>query len=97
MEQTLDLTPFTMALREAFPEQVAFCGIQGSYGRGEAGPDSDVDLVVILEEAGARELERYRALIASMPLTPFSCCWTPSPCMGSCPPCCPPWARRTSP
>ena len=44
MEQTLDLTPFTMALREAFPEQVAFCGIQGSYGRGEAGPDSDVDL-----------------------------------------------------
>ena len=33
MEQTLDLTPFTMALREAFPEQVAFCGIQGSYGQ----------------------------------------------------------------
>lgn len=73
MEQTLDLTPFTMALREAFPEQVAFCGIQGSYGRGEAGPDSDVDLVVILEEAGARELERYRALIASMPFAGRAC------------------------
>ena len=73
MEQTLDLTPFTMALREAFPEQVAFCGIQGSYGRGEAGPDSDVDLVVILEEAGARELERYRALIASMPFAKRAC------------------------
>ena len=30
MEQTLDLTPFTMALREAFPEQVAFCGIMAA-------------------------------------------------------------------
>lgn len=73
MEQTLDLTPFTTALLEAFPEQVAFCGIQGSYGRGEAGPDSDVDLVVILEEAGVRELERYRALIASMPFAGQAC------------------------
>ena len=27
MEQTLDLTPFTMALREAFPEQVAFLSL----------------------------------------------------------------------
>lgn len=49
MEWTVDPTPFVSALLEAFPGQVAFCGIQGSCGRGEAGPDSDVDLVVILE------------------------------------------------
>ena len=37
---------FLPALLEAFPGRVAFVGIQGSYGRGEAGPDSDVDLLV---------------------------------------------------
>lgn len=73
MEQAINLTPFVTALLEAFPGQVAFCGIQGSYGRGEAGPDSDVDLVVILEEAGARELERYRALIALQPFAERAC------------------------
>ena len=29
---------FVPALLEAFPGRVAFVGIQGSYGRGEAGP-----------------------------------------------------------
>ena len=42
---------FLPALLEAFPGRVAFMGIQGSYGRGEAGPDSDVDLLVDLSGA----------------------------------------------
>ena len=43
---------FLPALLEAFPGRVAFVGIQGSYSRGEAGPDSDVDLVAVLDELG---------------------------------------------
>ena len=53
---------FLPALLEAFPGQVAFVGIQGSYGRGEAGPDSDVDLVVVLDELGEAELTACRAV-----------------------------------
>ena len=35
---------FLPPLLEALPGRVAFVGIQGSFGRGEAGPESDVDL-----------------------------------------------------
>ncbi|MEO2798750.1 nucleotidyltransferase domain-containing protein, partial [Flavonifractor plautii] len=40
---------FLPPLLEALPGRVAFVGIQGSFGRGEAGPESDVDLVVVLD------------------------------------------------
>ena len=44
---------FLPPLLEALPGRVAFVGIQGSFGRGEAGPESDVDLVVVLDALGA--------------------------------------------
>ena len=43
---------FLPPLLEALPGRVAFVGIQGSFGRGEAGPESDVDLVVVLDALG---------------------------------------------
>lgn len=64
---------FLPALLEAFPGRVAFVGIQGSYGRGEAGPDSDVDLVVVLDELGEAELAACRALLAQMPFADRAC------------------------
>ena len=64
---------FLPALLEAFPGRVAFMGIQGSYGRGEAGPDSDVDLVVVLDELGEAELTACRALLAQMPFADRAC------------------------
>ncbi len=41
---------FTAAVRATFGERVYCIGLQGSYGRGEAGPDSDIDVVVILDQ-----------------------------------------------
>ena len=64
---------FLPALLEAFPGRVAFVGIQGSYGRGEAGPDSDVDLVAVLDELGEAELAACRALLAQMPFADRAC------------------------
>ena len=50
---------FLPPLLEALPGRVAFVGIQGSFGRGEAGPESDVDLVVVLDALGAAD-HRFR-------------------------------------
>ena len=58
---------FLPPLLEALPGRVAFVGIQGSFGRGEAGPESDVDLVVILDELTPADLETYRAAAAALP------------------------------
>ena len=37
------------AVRAAFGDRVRYIGLQGSRGRGEAGPDSDIDVVCILD------------------------------------------------
>ena len=58
---------------EALPGRVAFVGIQGSFGRGEAGPESDVDLVVVLDALGAAELAACRGVLEKMPFADRAC------------------------
>ena len=58
---------FLPPLLEALPGRVAFVGIQGSFGRGEAGPESDVDLVGVLDALGAAELAACRGVLEKMP------------------------------
>lgn len=38
-------------------------GLQGSYGREEATENSDIDVVVILDELSALDIERYRTML----------------------------------
>ena len=62
---TLKLTPdkqiwldvYRQALRERFPDLIEDIIIFGSKARGDAGPDSDVDVLVILRE-GERETKK---------------------------------------
>ena len=54
---------FTAAVRAAFGERVYCIGLQGSYGRGEAGPDSDIDVVVILDQLSPRDIKDYQSLL----------------------------------
>lgn len=77
---------FLPPLLEALPGRVAFVGIQGSFGRGEAGPESDVDLVVVLDALGAAELAACRGVLEKMPFADRACgffCdrrpWLPGP------------------
>ena len=63
---------FLPPLLEALPGRVAFVGIQGSFGRGEAGPESDVDLVVVLDALGAALLFTWLFRSSSLLYLQFS-------------------------
>ena len=54
------------AVRAAFGDRVRYIGLQGSRGRGEAGPDSDIDVVCILDSCSLQDLETYRAAVADL-------------------------------
>ena len=53
-------------LNETFTNRVWFVGLQGSYGRGEATETSDIDIVVILDELSAMDIQTYRDMLDTM-------------------------------
>ncbi len=57
----------TGELLERFGSRLLFLGLQGSYGRGEAGEDSDIDVVTVLDRVGRSDLDAYRAIVSAMP------------------------------
>lgn len=73
----INIIPWTQTLaqklREEFGPRLLFMGYQGSYARGEATPESDVDIVAILDEADAAALERYRSVVGGMPQSGLAC------------------------
>lgn len=58
---------FLDALKESFRDRVWFVGLQGSYGRGEAMENSDIDIVVILDELTAVDITQYHAMLDALP------------------------------
>ena len=50
-----------------FGARICCVGLQGSCGRGEAGPESDIDVVLILDQVSMVDLERYRAAAEALP------------------------------
>lgn len=57
---------FLQALNETFANRVWFVGLQGSYGRGEAGDKSDIDVVVILNELSSADIKVYNAMLDTL-------------------------------
>ena len=57
---------FLQTLNETFANRVWFVGLQGSYGRGEATETSDIDIVVILDELSAMDIQTYRDMLDTM-------------------------------
>lgn len=57
---------FLKVLNKTFGARVWFVGLQGSYGRGEATDSSDIDLVVILDELSAADLQTYNAMLDTL-------------------------------
>ena len=57
---------FLQALEETFTNRVWFVGLQGSYGRGEATETSDIDIVVILDELSAMDIQTYHDMLDTM-------------------------------
>ncbi|MDD6173704.1 MAG: nucleotidyltransferase domain-containing protein [Elusimicrobia bacterium] len=58
---------FTEKLKAVFAHRLLFVGYQGSYRRGEADENSDIDAVVILDEIGFEDLEKYKSVVSGMP------------------------------
>ena len=50
-----------------FGDRLLFLGLQGSYGRGEAGEDSDIDVVTVLDRVELADLDEYRGAVRGMP------------------------------
>ena len=57
---------FLQTLDETFENRVWFVGLQGSYGRGEATETSDIDIVVILDELSAMDIQTYNAMLDTL-------------------------------
>ena len=64
---------FLKSLNETFANRVWFVGLQGSYGRGEATETSDIDVVVILDELSALDIQIYNAMLDSLPHRELIC------------------------
>ncbi|HJH06434.1 MAG TPA: nucleotidyltransferase domain-containing protein, partial [Fusobacterium ulcerans] len=60
------LENFVEEIKKGFGERIEFIGLQGSHGRGEASKESDIDVVVILDKLGMKDLEKYDEIISKM-------------------------------
>ncbi len=67
------MNDFIQKLNEAFACRVWFVGLQGSYGRGEATETSDIDVVVILDELTASDIQTYQDMLDTLPHRELIC------------------------
>ena len=61
------MNEFTEKLVSEFGARLLFLGLQGSYGRGEANEDSDIDVVTVLDRMELNDLDHYRTIVHKMP------------------------------
>ena len=64
---------FLQILNETFGRRVWFVGLQGSYARGEASENSDIDIVVILDELSAMDIQTYNTMLDALPHRELVC------------------------
>ncbi len=63
----------TDALKAKFGERLLYIGLQGSYLRGEATEDSDIDIMAVIDGLSVSDLDTYRRTIESMDHFDKSC------------------------
>ena len=64
---------YLQILNETFGNRVWFVGLQGSYGRGDATETSDIDVVAILDELSAADIQSYHAMLDTLPHRELVC------------------------
>ena len=57
---------FLQTLDKTFANRVWFVGLQGSFARGEATDTSDIDVVVILDELSAIDIQTYHDMLDTL-------------------------------
>lgn len=61
------------ALTDSFGKRLAYVGLQGSYMRGEATENSDIDPMVVIDGLSVLDLNAYRKIIENMEAPEKSC------------------------
>ena len=73
----LDLDDYLRALipgcRSAFGNRLKYVGLQGSYLRGEAHENSDIDVMVFLDRFSVRDMDIYREVLKKIGFYERSC------------------------
>ena len=64
---------FLSALNDQFGDRVWLVGLQGSFARGEATENSDIDMVVILNELSAMDIQNYNKMLDTLPHRELIC------------------------
>ncbi len=64
---------YSRSMAETFGDRIMFMGLQGSYGRGEAAANSDIDVVLILDRIDMKDLEIYDMAISRLPNRELIC------------------------
>ena len=67
------MNDFLQNLNHTFENRVWFVGLQGSYGRGEATETSDIDVIVILDELSAMDIQTYNKMLGTLPHRELIC------------------------
>lgn len=62
-----------LSLKEAFGDRLLYVGLQGSYLREEATENSDIDIMVIINNLSVQDLDSYREIISQMEHYEKSC------------------------
>ena len=67
------IVQLTEILKRQFESRLVYVGLQGSYLRGEATDNSDIDIMVVIDSLGVSDLNLYRQIIESLPHADRSC------------------------
>ena len=67
------LSSLLTLLQQNFGPRLVFVGLQGSYLRGEATENSDIDIMTVVDGLSVSDVEQYRALVSSLEEPEKSC------------------------
>ena len=67
------LADLILNCRSAFGERLLYIGLQGSWLRGEAHENSDIDIMVILDGLSVRDMDTYRGILKGIGFYEKSC------------------------
>ncbi|MBE7003922.1 MAG: nucleotidyltransferase domain-containing protein [Ruminococcaceae bacterium] len=67
------LNDLISSCQAAFGDRLLYVGLQGSYLRGEAHENSDIDVMVILDQFSVQDMDRYREILKRIGFYERSC------------------------
>ena len=67
------LSRLITSLQREYGSRLVYVGLQGSYLRGEATDDSDIDIMTVIDRLTVSDLDSYRRIISSLEEPEKSC------------------------